>query len=142
MIGKTEFKRLAREDPLQLLALVQGGTLRVSDLTYAAEALGDIKTDHTIAAVLVLLRVTENPGPLVREGAILGLAESPLRHRDDVGQHLSLLAKSDDSRGVRETVGEALETIAECVEECTKANGPGFPWGRCYRTGAASAAPA
>ncbi len=103
-LSEEDFYRLAEEAPDQLIALVNANTLRPSDLTFAAEALGEV---HSSPAKEALLRLLQNDAALVREGAVYGLAD----HLDeDARAALRRVGESDSSPGVRES---ALEVLAE-----------------------------
>ena len=91
------FEYLAERYPSELLRLVTSAKLRPTDLTFAAEIAGRIRDGQQVRkALLPLLRHTH---PVVREGAIYGLAH----HLDEtVKQSLEDLAQRDSSRAVRE----------------------------------------
>ena len=97
------FEELAQSDPDRLLRLISGNTLAFHDLTFAAEAAGRIATPDAVRALLELLK---HHSPLVREGAVYGLA-----HHVDQGwvrMRLEFFAEKDPVAGVREAAAEAL----------------------------------
>ena len=97
------FERLIEADPDELLRLVGEQILAPADLTFAAEALGQIKAASTVST---LIRLLAHPSPIVREGAIYGLA---LHLEDDrVPAKLLSVAGADPSPGVRAAAGESL----------------------------------
>ncbi len=98
------FERLATKDPARLFALVVSGTLKVPDLTFAAEWLGQCDASLAVPALLLLL---SHESAVVREGAIYGLG-----NHVDVGEvrgMLDRLVSTDASQAVRLA---ALEAIA------------------------------
>lgn len=98
-----QFEELSESEPEKLLALVRRRTLRPSDLTFAAEALGRVSSGHAKHALLELL---DHAAALVREGAIYGLAH----HLDPaVRQALLEVALNDPSPGVRDAASELIE---------------------------------
>jgi hypothetical protein len=98
------FIELAKEDPDRLISLIEGGTLRATEITYAAEALAVVKGSR---AVDCLLKLLGNPSSLIREGAIYGL-EGHL-DQPNIRERLQEIARSDPKEGVREAASEALE---------------------------------
>ncbi|MCK6588581.1 MAG: HEAT repeat domain-containing protein [Polyangiaceae bacterium] len=98
------FEYLAEHDPYALIELIKGGTLRPGHLTYAAEAAGTI-TDRDLV-VPVLVSLLAHSSPLVREGAVYGLAQ----HTDpSVSAALRDVAANDPVSGVREAAESVLE---------------------------------
>lgn len=89
---ENSFKALAKEDPDKLLRWVNSELLEPSDLTFAAEELGNI--DSSLPALIQLLSHTS---PIVREGAIVGLDILKYRINDLFHHH----ATKDPSPGVR-----------------------------------------
>jgi hypothetical protein len=77
--------------------------LQVYDLTFIAEALGK-RTPPPLRYLAVLAR---HPSPIVREGAVYGLA--PHTEFASVRGLLADMANLDASPGVREAAREALE---------------------------------
>jgi hypothetical protein len=100
------FETLAARNPNELLDIVLQSRGPTSRLTYAAEILGrDVPTAAVANALMRVLR--EHPSPLVREGAILGLAHH--LHRSGVRDSLAKAAQADPSPGVRRAATETLE---------------------------------
>ncbi len=74
------------------------------DLTFALEMIGARHDSARVRATL--LPYLSHPDPIVREGAIYGIA----RHLDDdTRAALGRMAESDDSGEIRTTAREALE---------------------------------
>ncbi len=104
LVSESAFAEWAANAPLRLLAMIQSGGLRPADLTFAAEAAGEINDSIEVRRVLCALLT--HGAPLVREGAIYGL----VKHLD--GETRSILeevAGTDPSPGVREAAAESLE---------------------------------
>lgn len=101
----TDYDELALRDPGALLKLISDGTLRVSRLTYAAEALRLVA--DSAAARKTLLTLLDHPSRVVREGAIYGLAT----HLNDavVVARLRHVAINDSSEGVRWVASDLLD---------------------------------
>jgi hypothetical protein len=100
--------KLAVENPLHLLEIVDSDILEPPLLTYAAEYLGEIENEGLAERVVeTLLRLTENSSALVREGAIYGLED--YLDRPNVAERLTTIATTDPSAGVRAAAQEALE---------------------------------
>ena len=100
------FEALARSSPEELIDIIRESGAPDSRLTYAAEILGrDVDTPAAADALLITLR--SHRSPLVREGAVLGLAY----HLDRFGIRPALLAaaENDPSLGVKRAAREALE---------------------------------
>ena len=94
---------LAAENPAKLFWMVQHSH-SLSELTFAAEAVGMLSDSEAVRAALMPL--LGHSIALVREGAIYGLA----RHlNDSVMAALRELAQSDPSPGVREAAAELLQ---------------------------------
>jgi HEAT repeat protein len=100
------FEDLASQSPDELLEIVLENRAPVGRLTYAAEILGrEIPTGQAASALAQVLR--DHPSPLVREGAILGLAHH--LQRIGVREAIERAAHDDPSPGVRRAALEALE---------------------------------
>lgn len=103
--SEENFARLALEAPETLVVLLVSNMLRPSDLTFAAEAAGQISDSEMVRAPLLAL--LNHEAALVREGAVYGLA----RHLSaEVRTRLQEVAGNDPSPGVREAARETLET--------------------------------
>jgi hypothetical protein len=98
------FERLAVDDPDRLLSLLEDAKLEPSMLTFAAEIAGRLLPSGSVTPVL--LGLLEHPSPLVREGAIYGLAEHA---GDAIAERIQEIAKSDPSPGVRAAAADVLE---------------------------------
>ena len=99
------FEYLAETDPARLIRLIDGGALSPADLTFAAEVAGKLPAELAVAS---LLRLLTHVSPVVREGAVYGLAQ----HRSDlVDTRLRQIATNDDSLGVRETAASLFEDV-------------------------------
>src|SRR5205823_5849541 len=97
------FHRLASLDPQRLIALIRSGSLRPSQLTFAADAVGSI-SDRS-QALGVLRDLVEYPSAVVREGVVYGLA------RLEVEEAVALLrrmAQSDPSQSVRQVAADSI----------------------------------
>jgi hypothetical protein len=99
------FERLASEDPSALLRVVNEGKLAPYDLTFAAESLGRLADHESAREALVAL--LHNPSPVVREGAIYGLAKLPMKA--EVHAILVKIASEDSSAAVRGAAADALD---------------------------------
>jgi HEAT repeat protein len=80
--------------------------MKVSQLTFAAEELGEEAPEEI--AVPALLPLLEHKSPVVREGAIYGLAHH--LSNEKVKTKLDELAQKDTSPGVREAASDVLNT--------------------------------
>lgn len=69
--SQAAFEDLARSDPERLVMWTQSGQLAATDLTFAVEVTGSISTTGAQESLLALLKNTD---PVVREGAVYGLA--------------------------------------------------------------------
>ena len=99
------FKELALEAPSELVRLTQDGGLPPEKLTFAAEALGAVDSETGIDALESLL---VHPSPLVREGAVLGLA-TYVNAGHVRATALAKAAARDSSPGVRATARDVLD---------------------------------
>jgi hypothetical protein len=105
--SQAAFEELAQESPQDLAQIIRENQARDTRLTFAAEILGrEVRT--AMAANLLKGILHDHPSPLVREGAVLGLAY----HIDRIGIRgaLARAATEDPSPGVRRAASEALET--------------------------------
>lgn len=100
----TEFTKLAIENPTELIQWIENGTLTISQLTFAAEALA-LVTDSSIA-VPTLMRLLLSNQPVVREGAVYGL-EGHLGY-GNVRNILKFVYLLDPASGVSIAAKEAL----------------------------------
>jgi hypothetical protein len=93
------FESFARYAPDQLVELLRANVLRPHMATLAAEQLGAHSNgDGVIDTLLALL---EHSAPLVREGAVLGLAHH--LERSGVRAQLEKVAAGDSCPGVQST---------------------------------------
>ena len=100
------FEALARSSPGELISIIRENRAPDSRLTFAAEILGrDVPTPAAAIALLEILQ--DHRSPLVREGAVLGLAH----HLDGIGvrQSLRAAAEGDPSLGVKRAAAEVLD---------------------------------
>lgn len=99
------FGRLAKDFPYDLERWLNSGLLSTAQLSLALEEVRGIEDrDH---AVRTLLRFSNNPQPLVREGAIYGLAD--FTDLEKVRERLTRMSETDDNEGLRKAAAEALE---------------------------------
>ncbi len=99
------FSELAQRNPALLESWIASGELRQAHLSFAAEALGEHGGDHFVAT---LLRLADHNSPMVREGAIYGLAHHA---SDDVVARLRRISEEDPSQGVRHAAANVLEDL-------------------------------
>jgi hypothetical protein len=97
------FRSLARSAPRRLLSIIGSGQLTPPDLTFAAEALGDVQDSNLV--VPVLLQLLDHASSLVREGAVYGLSH---HLNDESMKRLQVLADEDPSPGVRSAANDIL----------------------------------
>ena len=92
-----------RSNPARLIRWIESGKLETGYLSFAAEALGEVESPHTKAMLLQLLA---HHAPVVREGAIYGMANiiTP-----DLKEILRAVADNDQSPGVRAAARELLD---------------------------------
>lgn len=105
--GEEQLERLAIDEPLRLLALLQEDGVHEADLSFAAEKAGVVETED---ALNILLGLLNHVSPLVREGAIYGLA-TPENPTERVLQALKRTCSPlyEPSPGVRAAAAEALD---------------------------------
>ena len=99
------FTYLAEHEPRVLLNIVRSGGLEPGFLSTAAEIIGQINDPDQV--VPLLLDLTRHAYPMVREGAVFGLAR--FLDREDARHCLQHLAQGDSSPGVRASAQEVLE---------------------------------
>lgn len=97
------FELLAQRYPRELAKLISSEKLRPADLTFAAEALG--RTPDAQLVQRTLLPLLRHTSPLVREGAIYGLAHCL---NEAVRREILQIAQSDPSPGVRASAEDLL----------------------------------
>ena len=103
-----EFQAMAVGNPLRLIGWIESGELKPSRLTYAAEALGSANLPEVR---WILVGLLDHESPLVREGALYGLARQP-RPLPAMLSVLRRVAEVDPSPGVRSAAQEILECYA------------------------------
>lgn len=103
LLGTDDFAAMAEHSPDELLDLLRGGTLQVSELTFAAEIAGQIPDPEAI--VPELMQLLEHGEAVVREGALYGLANHMFPF---VREAIKKVAQSDPSPGVCEAASEIL----------------------------------
>lgn len=100
------FKKLAGEDPKQLLEWMASGELQPPDLAFAAEIAGQVLcTDDVIQTLLLLLQHKSAP---VREGAIYGI-NNHLTNSVAAISAIYKMSMEDESIGVREAAAEVIQ---------------------------------
>lgn len=98
------FEYLAHTHPQRLLDLIRAGGLEYYDLTFAVEIAGRITDSDAVRKAL--LPLLSHPQPVVREGALYGLAP----HRDEsVNARIRYIADHDPSHGVRRAAVAMLD---------------------------------
>jgi len=99
---------LALEHPNQLLRLMLSPGIPISDLTFAAEIAGRISDSKEVMPIL--LGLLQHPDPVVREGAIYGLA-----HHVDAAviAELQRLVTTDLSPAVRTAAYDLAHPAAD-----------------------------
>jgi hypothetical protein len=101
------FEDLAALAPKELADLIATSTLEPKDLTYAAEILGSVR--NPMLVVPTLLPLLGSPSPVVREGAVYGLA---LHLTNEVTARLRNVSEQDASPGVRTAARDILDENA------------------------------
>lgn len=102
--GEAIFEQWATDSPERLIQAMCGGKLRPTLLTFAAEIAGNhLPSEQIVPALLGLL---EHADPIVREGAIYGLA---YHEGENISAALRKIVESDSSPGVREAATCALD---------------------------------
>lgn len=104
MLTESDLRELALSRFMLLANYVQSGQLRPAQLAFAALALGEAPYSTRIEATLFDLLT--HPMPMVREGAVYGLARIGSA---SARRKLEEVAEVDTSPGVREAAQEALE---------------------------------
>lgn len=100
------FEYLAENYPTQLAILLRSKVLSPADLTFAAEIAGRANNYESVRSALLML--LEHEHPVVREGAIYGVA----RHMDDeTRRHLLRISQGDGNSVIRQA---ALDTLEAC----------------------------
>lgn len=102
------FEELAKNNPNILVKLIIQKKISSEDLTFAAEALGQIQDSNKVRATL--LPLLNHNSPIVREGAIYGLAN---HINNDVKLKLEYIIKNDNSKGVKQTAIDILENYKQ-----------------------------
>lgn len=101
---------MAREDPRGLVRLLAPGALPIEDLTFAAEIAGRLIEDSDLVRP-ALVALLDRADPVVREGAILGLAHHG-HASEDVLATMRDLRAADPSPGVRAAASDLLASRA------------------------------
>lgn len=107
--SRRALESMASVKPDRLVTWIQSGQLGPAHLAHAAQQLGEADCDPHLR-LSVLVRLLAEPTPLVREGAVYGIAallETSLRALAHAT--LTLVRDTDASPGVREAAGESLE---------------------------------
>jgi hypothetical protein len=103
-MSDSRFKDLAHNNPQALYELLGSGRLSSVDLTFAAEAAGElIVLGERVRDILVAL--LHHSDAVVREGVLYGLSMGSIgQHRERIAK----LAESDPSPGVRQAASDIL----------------------------------
>lgn len=101
------FDEMSRNNPELLDAWICSGELVPTELTFAAEALGGASDGVPFVDTLIMLLLHESP--LVREGAVYGLARQ-CSALPFVRSWLEILSMVDPSPGVRLAICDMLAT--------------------------------
>ncbi len=97
------FEFLSQENPESLAKVIQEESLDASDLTFAAEHMGNC--EDTALVKKILFPLLDHNDALVREGAVYGLAN----HLDSVVKYkLFNISKVDKSTTVREAASNII----------------------------------
>lgn len=103
VISRNQLKQLLDIDPELLLLLIECGHLQPSVLTYAAEFAGNISNSKRVRKALTPL--LDHSSPMVREGALYGLAD----HLDsELKKVIAEIVRHDKSPGVKSTAEDIL----------------------------------
>mgnify|MGYP007071587490 CR=1 FL=1 len=105
--SRNAFERWAAEDPPRLVRSLTDGSLPDTLLTFAAEIAGEALPSAEV--VPALRELLAHASPLVREGAIYGLARHPSA---ELRTRLRAIAEADSSPGVRSAAEDVLESIS------------------------------
>jgi hypothetical protein len=98
------FEYLAEVYPTQLIALLGCNRLVAANLTFAAEITGRI--ENSVLVRSALLPLLEHDHPVVREGALYGLA----KHLDEeIRRRILLVGTNDPNIEVRQAANDVLE---------------------------------
>ena len=100
------FEELVADSPLDLVQLLDDSSVPDTRLTFAAEILGRNSSEAIAVAPLIRL-LGGHRSPLVREGAVLGLAYH--LGRGNARAAIERAADRDPSPGVRRAASEVLE---------------------------------
>jgi hypothetical protein len=99
------FKYLTKNEPMVLLNLIRSDSLEPGFLSTAAEFAGRINDPEQV--IPLLLKLTHHAYPMVREGAVYGLAN--FISVGNIRQYLQEMSETDSSPGVRSSAQEMLE---------------------------------
>jgi hypothetical protein len=103
------FQYQAENDPAALISTLKERTLRDSQLSFAAEAAGNLVNSAQAVPVLIDL-LDKHRSAVVREGAIYGLAPH-LQHSSAAGEALRRVAEKDGSLAVRSVARDVLASF-------------------------------
>jgi hypothetical protein len=101
-VSVKSWAELGREPLVRLV----GGPMKPHDLTFALEALGGLRPLSKEASDC-LLRASMHESPIVREGAVYGMAHYV--GDEDVAKRLAEMAQNDRHPSIQEAAAEALE---------------------------------
>jgi hypothetical protein len=109
--SRDRIDRLAMSDPAALHLAIERGDLSRAHLSHAAETIGRHPWGNGLEILRGLLR---HESPLVREGALYGLAYWLAGDADpEAIAEVRAVAESDPSPGVRETAGVVLADLED-----------------------------
>lgn len=129
-VGDGRLERMAREDPRGLVRLLApSALLPIEDLTFAAEIAGRLIEDSELVRP-ALVALLDRADPVVREGAILGLAHHGHASEDVLWLMRGMRAR-DPSPGVRAAASDLLASRASAqlsqIEDLARATWPSDP---------------
>ncbi len=114
MVNEMHIIRLMRSDPASLIQSCIHGTMRAADLSFAAEEIGHARGVDVVHALTALRTLLRHASPIVREGALYGVANLFSDRREwrvDVVSRVREMAACDPSPGVRSAAADVLEEI-------------------------------
>lgn len=110
-LSENEILQYVKFHPDLLLEIIRNGKLEPASLTYAAEYAGQIENSEQVRDALMPL--LHYPNPVVREGAIYGLAN----HIEHIRIILKIVSEHDPSRAVRNAARDVLENTPKTPRE-------------------------
>ena len=113
-ISEMELKRIAENNPQELIKLLSDNNADIATLTFGAEMIGSIKDENLVTPILK--KLLSHINAVVREGAVYGTSAffDNKSLPEDILNKIKAMSIKDPSPGVRQCSKDLLTVFGEC----------------------------